>query len=80
MTPIQDRMVKVFRSVFRRTDIQLKADTVSTDIPGWDSLANIQLMVALEKEFGFRFQTSEIVRLRNVGELTSLIRSKCVAT
>jgi acyl carrier protein len=42
-------------------------------VPGWDSLANVELMVEVEQSFGIRFRTGEVAGLKNVGELVSLI-------
>jgi acyl carrier protein len=51
----------------------IDAHTVAADVPGWDSLANVELMVEIEDAFGVRFRTGEIARLGSVGELAALI-------
>jgi len=43
------------------------------DVPEWDSLLHISLMVAVEKEFGVRFRVGEVETTHNVGEFADLI-------
>ena len=69
-------LTNVFREVFDDDGLMLNSDTTADDIPGWDSQANITLVVAAEQRFGVRFRTAEIESLRNVGEFIQLIRLK----
>ncbi len=50
------------------------------DIPGWDSLTHINLMVATEKRFKVKFATAEISKLKedgqNVGSFLALVRQE----
>jgi acyl carrier protein len=43
------------------------------DVPEWDSLTHISLMVAVEKAFGVRFRVGEVENTKNVGEFAELI-------
>ena len=58
---------------FETPNLQLKDETTAADVEGWDSIAHIQLMMRLEEEFDFRFSTTEISSVRNVGELVDRI-------
>jgi acyl carrier protein len=53
----------------------LTPTTTAADIEGWDSLANVQIIVAVERRFGIRFRTGEIAAIKNVGELIARIRA-----
>lgn len=57
-------------------EITLTPTTEASSVEGWDSLAHVRIMIAVEEEFGVRFQTSEITTLKNVGALVALVRSK----
>jgi acyl carrier protein len=48
----------------------------ATDVPAWDSLSHITLIVAVEREFGIRFTTAEVAALMNVGDLADLVQKK----
>lgn len=42
----------------------------------WTSLRHIQLVAAMEDEYGIKFAAREIRSLRTVGELRELVRAK----
>lgn len=69
-------MNEIFRTVFDDEDITLHDETNAEDIEGWDSLEQINLIVAIENEFGMMFDMSEVADLANVGEMVDLILSK----
>ena len=54
----------------------LTDETTANDIEEWDSLAQIQLVVAIEKEFTIKFTAKEMISWRNVGEMVDTIQSK----
>lgn len=60
----------VFREVFDDDTIVLRPETTSADIPGWDSLNQIKLIIASERAFGIRLKPREINALANVSEMT----------
>jgi acyl carrier protein len=76
MTPDLNSLTEVFRDVFDRPDITLNLDTTARDIPEWDSLMHIQIIVAVEKKFEVRFAPGEIESLKNVGQFLELISKK----
>jgi acyl carrier protein len=43
------------------------------EVPEWDSLTHIGLMVTVEKAFGVRFRVGEVEATRTVGEFADLI-------
>jgi len=70
---IKERLNKVFRQVFDDDSIAISEKTTARDIPGWDSLTHIILIIAVEKEFKVRFNAGDITKLQNVGEMIDLI-------
>jgi acyl carrier protein len=75
-TELHDRLVRVVRTLFNNDQIVLTDETVPADVPGWDSLANINLMFAIEQEFGVEFADEEFTGSRNVGELKAQLARK----
>jgi acyl carrier protein len=76
----EERILFELQDVIRRTfdddAISVKRDTTAADVDGWDSLSNVELMVALEAEFGVRFRTGEMAGLKTVGELADVIAAR----
>ena len=63
----------IFCDVFDDNEITINDCTTSEDISGWDSLAHINLINAIEQEFGMRFRMNQIVSMKNVGEMVDII-------
>jgi acyl carrier protein len=74
----------VFRDVFDDDSMEIFDDMSAEDVADWDSLQHINLIVGVETEFGIRFATAEISRLKdpgqNVGSFLELIETKLPAT
>ena len=70
------RVRGVIVKVFGDDEIVVGASTTAADVEGWDSVSNIEVLVALEREFGIRFNTGEMATVANVGELVTLIKGR----
>lgn len=68
------QLTEVFREIFDDEEIVIGPETTAEDIEEWDSLSNIQLIVAIEQAFaGVKFNTGQVANLKNVGELAEVI-------
>lgn len=76
---ISERLKGVILRELKLDDWDLKDETHAYDVPGWDSLSHIGVLVAVEKEYGIRFKTSEVLRLKNLADLQTLVDSKHLA-
>ena len=52
---------------------KLTPQLTAKEVPEWDSLLQISLLVAVEKAFAIRFRVGEVEATRNVGEFADLI-------
>lgn len=73
---LDTRFETVFREIFDDETLTLRDDMSAKDIDGWDSLAQINLIVALESEFGIRFKSNELTALANVGALKKAVSAR----
>lgn len=82
MEKLRNDIQEVFRGVFEDDQLILRDDMTAADIEGWDSLAHINLIIAIEKKLGIRFATAEISRLngqgQNIGTMLEMIKRKGV--
>jgi len=72
-TEIMAKLNEIFCDVFDDEDIVLTDDTNSDDIEDWDSLEQINLLVAIEKQFSIKFSLADVADLENVGAMVDLI-------
>lgn len=70
---VYDRLNKVFQDVFDDEEIVVCDSTTSEDIEDWDSLEHINLVAAVEQEFGIKFTMGQVVTMKNVGEMVDII-------
>lgn len=71
-----EKMNAIFRDNFDDEEIVLTDETSAQDIEDWDSLEQINLIVAIQNEFGIKFNIDEVNAMKNVGEMVSSILSK----
>ena len=67
------KLNKIFKTIFKDDSIIIAQDTNANDLDDWDSLSNIQIIVAVEKEFEIRFKSEDIRGWKNVGEMCKAI-------
>lgn len=69
----------VFCKVFDDKDIKITPEMTADNIDEWDSLSHVNLVVAIEKHFGVKFKSSDIIRWKNVGQMLASINEKLAA-
>ena len=70
---VYETLNEVFRDVFDDPSITVDDSTTSDDVDGWDSLEHINLIAAIEQEFGVKFNMGQVVSMKNVGEMVDII-------
>ncbi len=66
----------IFRQVFDDDTIMVRHDMTANDVDNWDSLTNINLIIAIECKFEIRFDAKEISAFKKVGDLIDAIERK----
>lgn len=76
-TEILKKLNEIFIDVMDLDDdFVLSEDMTADDIEEWDSLSHIQLMVAIEKNFGIKFTAKEILDWEDVHDCVDSIEAK----
>lgn len=73
---ITTKLTDIFRDIFGDDTIVLNDSMTAMDVPGWDSLSHINLILAVEKGFKISLTTREVRALNNVGDFILLIEKK----
>ena len=73
---IFERLDAFFQDEFDDDTIHVTDATVADDIEDWDSLEHINLVVAVEKEFGMKFTMGEVTGMANVGEMVDILMQR----
>jgi len=72
---VHEQLEEVFRAVFNDDSIILEDTTTAKDIPGWDSVAHINLMLSIEQSFNTQFSGEQFSGFNNIGELKAFLSS-----
>jgi acyl carrier protein len=73
---IVSRLTPIFRDIFNDDALVVTEGMTAADVPTWDSLSNINMIIAVERSFGVKFSIKDVRSLKNVGELLELIKRK----
>jgi acyl carrier protein len=80
MNELHSDLQEVFRRVFDDDGLVITELTSATDVDGWDSMAHINLIIAIERRFGVKFAASEIAALgrrgQSVGSMIQILAAK----
>ncbi len=73
---ISKRLKAVILKELDIEDFDFKDETTADQVPNWDSLSHMNVIVAIEKDYELKFKGLEILKIKNLGELQSLIDKK----
>lgn len=59
-------IVPIIRTELDDDGLAIDLRTNQTNLPGWDSLAHVRIVVAVEQAFGVQFDVSEIESINSV--------------
>jgi acyl carrier protein len=72
---VLEELTDVFRSVFGNESLEITGSTTADDVEGWDSLAQITLVYAIEERFRISLSTEELEKMECVGDMVAAIES-----
>jgi len=73
---ITEKLTTVFRTVFQEPGIVINEAMTAKDVKNWDSISHIDMICSVENIFKIRLTTRQVVGLKTVGELISLVEEK----
>lgn len=74
-----DRVRAAMRTALNLNDADVQAigrEATPLDVPGWNSLAHVQLMLELEAAFGITFDADEIASLASVSAIVKTLEQR----
>ena len=70
---IYEELTEIIRDIFDDDELVIGDETTADDIEDWDSLEQINLLVAIEKRFNIKIRLGDVSGLENVGRMVDLI-------
>ena len=66
----------IFQQALDDPELRVTMDSAATNTAGWDSLAHIDIIETVEREFNVKFALGELQDLKEVRDLVALILRK----
>lgn len=76
MTLLEQRLQQVFREAFENEKLVLSDSLSVENLPAWDSVAHLRLIMGCEEEFGVKFSIEETVESTSAAKLKAALVAK----
>lgn len=76
MVEIENKLKKIFSLVLRVPVKSIKKKSNPENISNWDSLAHMNLILAIEQSFGIKFNSKEIPELFSFESILLILKKK----
>lgn len=73
---IKSDLQPIFRETLNYPDLEITEELSAEHIPAWDSLTHLILISEVEAFFEIKFRLKELISMRNVGDMITLIEVK----
>ncbi len=73
---IYEQLTPIVRDVFENDELVASDGLRADDVEGWDSFAHLRLIMTAERTFAVAFSGEEIVGIRTLEDLATLIAAK----
>jgi len=72
------RLEKVLRNVFPIEADVIDENWTSDDIPEWDSIGHLNLIMEIQKEFNVKIEIEEMFEVEKLSDITRILKIKKV--
>ena len=70
---ILGRVQEIFRDVLDNDDLILNESHTPNQVENWDSIANVDILMGVEGEFGVKFPLEKIQKIQKVSDIINLL-------
>lgn len=71
-----EAVAEILQDIFDDDTLEVTESTCSDDVEDWDSLEQINILVAIQDRFGIQFSLDDVSDLKDVGDTLDLIERK----
>jgi len=73
---LDERLEKIIREVFEITEETIDENWTSDDIPDWDSVGHLNLIMGVEKEFNIKVEIEEMFEIEKLADITKILKKR----
>jgi len=71
---VQEKVIQVLVNIFQVSADKISTKTTPDNVEKWDSMNHINMILALEQEFGIRYDEEQVVSMLSVGEIIDVTK------
>ncbi|MFO0900434.1 MAG: acyl carrier protein [Pirellulales bacterium] len=71
---VEEKLKQVVLDVLKIDPSQYDEDLAAGDLPEWDSIGHVNLLMAVEKEFDVAFDVADAIDVESIGDLQDLLK------
>ena len=75
MKNIDSKIQEIISEVLNIDKKEINNNSKSGNFQNWDSLANFNILISIEKKFSIKIKTQDYSKLNNVKEIISLVKT-----
>ena len=69
------KIIKIFHDILDIENGKINLNSTPKDIEEWDSVATVNIIVAIEDEFGIKFKLKDIQDAKSVKDFLELVKA-----
>ena len=74
---MREKIVSIIKQALKLDDgVELSDDIRPGDLPEWDSMGHMMLMIELEKQLNAKFEYDDILAMDSIGSIIKIIDDK----
>jgi acyl carrier protein len=73
---VYDKVRRLASDLFDVPVSQLTAESSPATLEHWDSVQHLNLVLALEEEFGVKFEPEDMEKMQTIGQVTQVVTDK----
>ncbi len=73
---VSERVQEIAADIFNLPKEKITPTCSPKEIKVWDSLQHVNLVLALEQEFGLEFEPDEIQQMKSIEKIAGLVKQK----
>ena len=73
MSELDSKVRTIFCNTLKVEESVFNEDLAAGDIPQWDSIGHVNLLMAIEKDFSITFDVGDAIDIESIGDLLDMI-------
>jgi acyl carrier protein len=76
---LEERLANLFEKTFGLEKERFSIDMQPEDVPNWDSIGHMNLIMYMEQEFNQHFEVDDIMEMSSPAKILEILKSKGVS-